>query len=113
MPLWGGNSWRLWVDTEGGLIEGKIVYALARDYLAKQSAKETDLFIPFVHLMWQQASYPAIIPQIVAISDYFHNLGTSVAKRKHFWKFQGTLSGAERRNSPPPNLSTWSLSVER
>jgi hypothetical protein len=28
MPLWDGNSWRMWVDAEVGLIEGKIVDAL-------------------------------------------------------------------------------------
>lgn len=75
LPLWERNSWRMWVDAEVGLIEGKIVDALESDYLAKQPAKETDLFIPFVHLMWQQASYPAIVPLIVAISDDFPNMG--------------------------------------
>jgi hypothetical protein len=65
MPLWGGTSWRMWVDTEVGLIEGKIVDALESDYLAKQPAKETDLFIPFVHLIWNKQ---AILPLICRYS---------------------------------------------
>jgi hypothetical protein len=88
MPLWDGTRWRMWTDTEIGIIEMQVVDALESDYVATKPAKETDLFIPFVHLMWQHASYPEITPLIVAISDDFHNMGTSVAKLKHFWKFQ-------------------------
>ena len=36
MPLWDGNSWRMWTDTEVGLIEMKMVDALESAYLAKQ-----------------------------------------------------------------------------
>jgi hypothetical protein len=91
MPLWNGEGWRMWFDTEIGIIEGKIVDALESDYVAKSAAKDTDLFIPFVHLMWQHASFPEIVGLISSISDDFHNMGTSVAKLKHFWKFQSQI----------------------
>ena len=91
MPLWDGTRWRMWLDTAIGLIEGQVVDTIESDYLAKSAAKETDLFIPFIHLMWQRASYPEVVRQIVAISDDFHNMGTSVAKLKHFWRFRDQI----------------------
>lgn len=54
-------------------------------------AKESDLFIPFVHLMWQQVSWPEVCPLINGISDDFHNMGTSMAKLRHFFDFQSKL----------------------
>jgi hypothetical protein len=81
----------MWFDTEIGIIEGKIVETLESDYAAMSAARDTDLFIPFVHLMWQHASFPEIVGLISAISDDFHNMGTSVAKLKHFWKFQSQI----------------------
>jgi hypothetical protein len=38
--------------------------------------------------MWQQASWGEICPLIIAISEDFHNMGTSVAKLKHFHGFR-------------------------
>lgn len=88
MPLWGGASWRMWLNTPIGLIEEKIVDTTESDYLAKSAAKQTDLFIPLIHIMWQQASWSEICPLIIAISNDFHNMGTSVAKLKHFHGFR-------------------------
>jgi hypothetical protein len=31
MPLWDGTHWRMWFDTEIGLIEGKIVDTIESD----------------------------------------------------------------------------------
>ena len=45
-------------------------------------------FIPFIHTMWQQASWNEVCPLITAISEDFHNMGTSVAKLKHFHEFR-------------------------
>jgi hypothetical protein len=92
MPLWDGESWHMWIDTPEGLIEGKMIDAVQADYVTMAApARESDLFIPFVHLMWQQASWPEICPLISAISDDFHNMGTSVAKLRHFFDFQSKL----------------------
>jgi hypothetical protein len=98
MPLWDGADWRLWVNTPVGLIEGKILDTTEGDYVGKSAAKPSDLFIPFIHVMWQQASWSEICPLIVAISDDFHNMGTSVAKLKHFHKFRDRIGsrGAHR-----------------
>lgn len=94
MPLWDGKDWRMWVDTPVGLIEGKMVDTVEGDYVGVGAAKESDLFIPFVHLMWQRASWPEVCPLISAISDDFddfHNMGTSLAKLKHFFQSQLAL----------------------
>lgn len=91
MPLWDGQNWRMWVDTPVGLIEGKIVDTVEADYIGLGAAKESDLWFPFVHLMWQRASWPDICPFITSISDDFHNMGTSLAKLKHFFHSQSTL----------------------
>jgi hypothetical protein len=82
----------MWLDTPIGILEDKITDTSEGDYVAKSAAKPSDLFIPFVHLMWQQASYQEIIPLIVAISEDFHNMGTSVAKLQHFCQFRSQIS---------------------
>jgi hypothetical protein len=84
MPLWDGTDWHMWLDTPVGLIKTKIIDTTEGDYLAKSAAKPSDLFIPFIHIMWQRASWNEICPLIIAISDDFHNMGTSVAKLRHF-----------------------------
>jgi hypothetical protein len=91
MPLWDSARWRMWFDTEIGIIEGQMVDAIESDYVAKEAAKNPDLFIPFVHPIWQHASFPEIVGLISAISDDFHNMGTSVARLKHFWRFQSQI----------------------
>lgn len=79
------------METPVGLIEGKMVDTIEGDYVGVGAAKESDLFIPFVHLMWQRASWPEICPLFMAISDDFHNMGTSLAKLKHFFHSQTSL----------------------
>jgi hypothetical protein len=91
MPLWDGTEWHMWLNTTLGLIEGKIVDTSESDYLAKSAAKPSDLYIPFIHIMWQQASWSEICPLIIAISDDFHNMGTSVAKLRHFHEFRKSI----------------------
>jgi hypothetical protein len=39
------------------LIEGKMMDTIEGDYAGIEAAKESDFFVPFVHLMWQQVSY--------------------------------------------------------
>jgi hypothetical protein len=85
MPFWDGESWHLWVDTPEGLVEGKVLDTVEGDYVAKTPARQSDLFIPFIHLMWQRASWREICPLISAISDDFHNMGTAIAKLRHFF----------------------------
>jgi hypothetical protein len=97
MPLWDGERWRSWIDTPEGLIEVKIVDTVEADYVAATAAKQSDLFIPFVHLMWQCASWPEICPLISAIIDDFHNMGTSVAKLRLFF---------DSRNKLPPGAAS-------
>lgn len=98
MPLWDGFHWYMWLETPVGLVEGKVVDTTEGDYVAKTAAKDTDLFIPFVHLMWQHASWSDICPLTIAISDDFHNMGTSVAKLRHFFDFRSNIppGGANR-----------------
>ena len=88
MPLWDGTAWHMWFDTPIGLIAGKIVDTTEVDYVAKSAARSTDLFIPFVHIAWQQCSWREICPLIIAINQDFHNMGTSIAQLKHFQEFR-------------------------
>jgi hypothetical protein len=98
MSLWDGQNWHMWVPTPSGLVEGKIVDTVEGDYVAVTAAKPTDLLIPFVELMWQRASWPEICPLINAISDDFHNMGTSIAKLRHFFECRNRLQpGGARR----------------
>lgn len=91
MPLWDGTHWHMWFDTEMGLIAGKIVDTTEVDYVSKSAARSTDLFIPFVHIAWQQCSWREVCPLIIAINQDFHNMGTSVAKLKHFQLFKRSI----------------------
>ncbi len=83
----------MWLNTEVGLIEGKIIDTAESDYVAKSAARPSDLFIPFIHIMWQQGSWSEICPLIIAISQDFHNMGTSVAKLRHFHEFRKPIGG--------------------
>jgi hypothetical protein len=97
LPLWDGESWRVWMPTPEGFVDGKMLDVAEGDYIARSAAKQTDLFIPFVHLMWQRASWGEIGPIIDGISDDFHNMGTSTAKLRHFFD--------ARRRLPPQAAS--------
>jgi len=98
MPLWDGTRWHVWFRTPNGFLEGNVVDVIESDYVGVAAAKPSDLFIPFVHLMWQHASFPETSPLISAICDDFHNMGTSVAKLRHFFGCRHSLprGGASR-----------------
>jgi len=97
MPFWDGERWHLWVPQPEGLIEGQIIDTVEGDYVGASPARPSDLLIPFVELMWQRASWPEVCPLISAISDDFHNMGTSVAKLRHFFDSRLTLPPAVPR----------------
>jgi hypothetical protein len=98
MPFWDGDRWYLWVPVPGGLVEGQIIDTVEGDYVAGSAARPSDVLIPFVELMWQRASWPEICPLISAVSNDFHNMGTSIAKLHHFFNSRNALpSGAPRR----------------
>jgi hypothetical protein len=85
MPLWDGKRWRQWVSTSVGVIEINVVDMIEGDYVAVAPCKESDLFIPFIDLMWQRASWPTVCPVIVAICDDFRKMGVSIAKLRFFF----------------------------
>ena len=85
MPLWDGERWRQWFPVGNQLIEVKIVDTTESDYVAVVPAKPSDLFIPFVHQMWQQMSWREIVPLIRAVLIDFRNMGISVAKLRFFF----------------------------
>ena len=92
LPFWDGSRWHAWVPVEGGYWDMKPVDAAHSDYVAERAAREDDLFVPFIDLMWQRASWPDVAPRISAISDDFHNLFASVAKLQLFQRLAGELS---------------------
>lgn len=85
MALWDGQRWRQWVPTPVSTIEIPVVDLLVAEYVAVAPAKESDIFIPFVDLMWQRASWPEVCPLIRAICDDFRNMGISIAKLRFFF----------------------------
>jgi hypothetical protein len=91
MPLWDGNNWRMWVPTPEGFIEGKMADTTDGDYVGVGAARENDLYIPFIELMWQRASWPDVCPLITSIADDFHNMGTSLAKLRLFFDCSSKL----------------------
>jgi hypothetical protein len=94
MPLWDGERWHDWVPVEDRIIPIKIVDALEADYIAVAPARETDIVIPFVEVMWQRASWPHVSRFISAISADFHNLGTAIDKMDHFFRFRDAIGTA-------------------
>src|SRR5438128_503166 len=74
MPFWDGGKWHDWFPIEGGIMPVSIVDAYEADYVALTPAKDTDIVIPFVEIMWQRASWPHVCRFISAISADFHNL---------------------------------------
>jgi hypothetical protein len=91
MPLWDGKNWHMWLNTPAGFIEPKVVDTVEGDYVGLGAAREQDLYIPFIELMWQRANWPDVCPLISAISDDFHNMGTSLAKLRLFFDCQSRL----------------------
>jgi hypothetical protein len=91
MPLWDGNKWHLWIPSPTGLFEAKPSDVSHIDYVAKQAAIESDLWIPFVDLVWQRASWPDVCPLIEQIGDDFHNFATAVAKLRHCFNARETI----------------------
>ena len=93
MPLWDGASWHQWIAIEGSLMPIRVAEVEQVDYVAKEAARETDLWVPFVDLMWQRTSFPDVCPLITTICDDFHNLFTSIAKLRHFHRTRTMLGG--------------------
>ncbi len=87
MPFWDGVTWHLWTEAPpGSILELQIVNAVHSNYVAKQAAQETDIWIEFVDHMWQRANWPEVSRIILGIQDDFHLLATSVAKLRHFFE---------------------------
>lgn len=81
MPFWDGTKWHIWIPTDSGsFIKMEAIDAVHSNYVAKEAAAETDLWIYFVDIMWQRANWPEIGRTIQGIENYFHLLATSVAK---------------------------------
>ena len=92
LPFWDGASWHVWNPGKHGLMCLTAVEAIHADYVSKEAARDSDLWVPFVDLMWQRASWPDVYPIITAIRDDFHNLSTSVAKLRHFHRTRAMLN---------------------
>lgn len=86
MPFWDGEQWYHWTPKEdGSLLELKILDVVSSHYVAKTSAAPYDFWVQFIELCWQRMNWPEIYPLISALCDDFQNLGTTVAKLRHFF----------------------------
>lgn len=92
MPLWDGEHWRVWFPLPDRIMETKIVDAVEIDYVAKEPASADDLLFPFVEFLWQRACFPEVEHFIKAIGDDFHNMGTALAKLRHFHRMRSQLA---------------------
>ena len=99
LPLWDGEHWHSWVPVgEGKLIKMQIHSVAQGDYFAKMPESEADLFIPFVDIMWQRASWPNVVSLIRAIEESFLKMATSMAKLKHAFYTRRFLPDGALRN---------------
>lgn len=97
MSMWDGEKWNSWVPVGEKLVKMQMVGLVEGDYLAKAAELPSDLFIPFVDLMWQRASWPEIVPLINGIEEDFRNMGTSISKLKHIFRTQDLLPANSAR----------------
>jgi hypothetical protein len=93
MPVWDGANWNQWFDgPDGKLLKIQVVDAVRSNYLAKSAARQDDLHIPFVDLMWQRASWPTITKLILGICDDLHVMATIAAKLEHFHETRESIA---------------------
>jgi len=97
MALWDGERWHSWVPVGNKVVKMQMVDVSQGLYLAKAAVRPADLFIPFVDVMWQRASWPEIVPLLSAICDDFRNMGTSIAKLRHVFQTRHLLAAGAAR----------------
>ncbi|MFG1187347.1 hypothetical protein [Xanthobacter aminoxidans] len=86
MPFWDGSEWHLWTEAPpGSIIKLQIVDAVHSNYIAKEPVTKSDIYIEFIDLMWQRATWPEINKLMLGIQDDFHLLATSLCKLRHFF----------------------------
>lgn len=85
MAHWDGESWTTWINSRGKLHSIRPANAVRADYVAREPASSDDVYIPFVELIWQRASWPDICPIVSNLCNDIHNLGASLAKVEHFY----------------------------
>lgn len=87
MPFWDGFNWHQWVEAPpGSFIKIQVVETVHSNYVANYRANESDLWIQFIDIMWQRASYPEIADAVRGIQDDFHLLGTCADKLRHYFE---------------------------
>ena len=59
-PLWDGSNLDLWVTRPLASSRAKVVETVEGDYVGVGAARENDLWIPFIELMWVRGSWPDI-----------------------------------------------------
>jgi hypothetical protein len=60
MPLWDGKNWHMWIPTPAGFMGGMVVETVEGDYVGIGAARQNDLYIPFIELMWKRASWRCV-----------------------------------------------------
>lgn len=88
MPFWDGVDFHMWFpfrnsENEDDLLLSKNNVVSVQYYFGKEKKHPSDLYIPFVDLMFQRASYPDIFKDITAICNDISNFGVSLAKIQH------------------------------
>ena len=92
LPYWDGADWHAWIPKADLFLVMRPTDTDLSDYVAREAAHPSDLWIPFVNLMWQRASWPEICPLLSAVREDFHNLFASTAKIRHFHSHRSEIA---------------------
>ncbi len=92
LPLWDGAEWHMYIDVPGhGLIRAKIVDTIEMHYVAKEPARADDVYLHFLHVMYQRAYWPDLARFVHGISNDVRNCGASLAKIDHFFQHRENI----------------------
>lgn len=82
--LWDG-TWHLWMpDGNGALIKIQAGECQEGAYFAKEPARDTDICLPFLDMMWKRASWPEVTRWLHSIEDSIFKIAAAVSKIDHF-----------------------------
>lgn len=79
------GEWQMWFALPSGLIQQMKGEPAEADYFARLPEKDTDVYLDFLNLMTQRASYPDVMKAIDGIRNDVHNLGASLGKLELFY----------------------------
>ena len=84
MPVFENGQWTSWLELDDGRMFAMNPLDVRGLYLSREPAHAHDLYVDFLDLLWQRASFPHVADLAASIGDDVENLATSVAKIDFF-----------------------------